>query len=409
MLNSVLKLMYLSYVQNSKFVSPSTLPGINFMRRSLAEMFALDLNTTYQHAFLYIRQLAIHLRNATILKKKDSFRAVYNWQYINSLRLWSELLSLTATSEILQPLIYPLATITLGVIHLIPTAQYFPLRFHCIQLLISLMKRTNCFIPILPFIFEVLRNHTFNQKHTSVSMKPLQFTCILRLNKSQLSQNGFRDEVIEQVCALSLEYLAKESNSIAFCELVVPLIVYINKYLKICRNANYSRKLKQLLDKIQDNFKFIEEQRLKMDYELQESQKVEAWEAQISAQGTPLSIYYQSWLKIHTMKRKRQAAHSDDINDNYGLPTIKKTVKKQRESVDMKDIELFPTDDESEADNLETESVDSNKSMLDNSIEESNNYANKLADNLLEKNELLAKESVETQMDIFEDLDLNNW
>lgn len=62
--------MYEKYVQNTKFVSLSTLPGINFMRHSLVEIYLLDHNISYSHAFLHIRQLAINLRNAVTLKNK---------------------------------------------------------------------------------------------------------------------------------------------------------------------------------------------------------------------------------------------------------------------------------------------------------------------------------------------------
>lgn len=317
------------------------------MRRSLVEMFALDLNVTYQHAFLYIRQLAIHLRNAVILKKKDSFQAVYNWQYINSLRLWCDLLGLTSDKPQLQPLVYPLVTIAMGVIRLIPTAQYFPLRFHCLQSLIELAKSTHSFIPVLPLILEVLRSNTFNKKHTTVSMKPLQFTCILRLNKGQLGENGFRDEVIEQVCGLTLEYLAYESNSLAFCDLSVHTVTALKAYLKECRNANYSRKIKQLLDKIADNSKFIEQERRKITFGLKDTEQIRAWETQVRNKGTPLDIYYNAWVKTHETKKRRQAAQTDRVNDGYGLPTIKKTTKK---AVSIKnengEVELFPSDSE---------------------------------------------------------------
>ncbi|XP_017479531.1 PREDICTED: nucleolar complex protein 2 homolog [Rhagoletis zephyria] len=349
MLHHVLKAMYLSYVRNSKFVSPNTLPSINFMRRSLVEMFALDLNASYQHAFLYIRQLAIHLRNAVILKKKDSFQAVYNWQYVNSLRLWADLLGATTNKPQLQPLVYPLVTITLGVIRLIPTAQYFPLRFHCIKILITLAKETHAFIPLLPLILEVLRSNTFNRKHTVVSMRPIQFTCILRLNKGQLSENGFRDEVIEQVCSLVLELLANESATLAFSDLVVPTVLALKSYLKECRNGNYSRKLKQLLDKIQENSRFIDQERRKITFNLNDVAQVNAWETKVRNKGTPLSIYYESWVKTHEAKKRRQAAQIDSINADYDIPSIKRS-SKDNVAIrnDNGELELFPSDSEDE-------------------------------------------------------------
>lgn len=155
LLNLVLKTMYLTYVRNCKFVSPTTWPGINFMRRSLVEMFSLDLNVSYHHVFLYIRQLAIHLRNAIIVQKVENRQAVYNWQFVNSLHLWAELLGATSNKPTLVPLIYPLVMIITNTIKLVPTHQYYPLRFHCVEILINLSKESNTFIPILPFLLEV--------------------------------------------------------------------------------------------------------------------------------------------------------------------------------------------------------------------------------------------------------------
>lgn len=155
LLDLVLKAMYMTYVKNSKFVSPSTWPGINFMRRSLVEMFSLDLNAAYQHVFLYIRQLAIHLRNAIVVQKIENRQAVYNWQYINSLHLWADLIAATSNKSQLQPLLYPLVMVITNTIKLVPTHQYYPLRFHCVEILINLSKETNTFIPILPFLVEV--------------------------------------------------------------------------------------------------------------------------------------------------------------------------------------------------------------------------------------------------------------
>lgn len=66
-------------------MSPKTKPVIAFMQNSLVEIFSLDEHLSYQYGFLYIRQLAIHLRNAILQKKKvqndvfPSFESISSW------------------------------------------------------------------------------------------------------------------------------------------------------------------------------------------------------------------------------------------------------------------------------------------------------------------------------------------
>lgn len=364
-LNQVLKTMYMEYVRNSKFVSPNTLPAINFMRRSLTELFLLDLNVAYHHVFLFIRQLAIHLRNAILLQKKEHFQQIYNWQYMNSLKLWGDVLSTVSMNASagtakadnkskLQALIYPLVSIINGVIKLKSSANYFPLRFHCVKILIDLSRATKVFIPILPYIIEVLNSNTFNQQPKKLAMKPISFTCILRIQKGHLDENSFRDEVVEQVFGLTLECLINECTSIAFPDLVVPHVMSLSHFVKNTKNPNHAKKLKQLTDKITEQSNYIDSRRNKINFSLNDANYVKSWEINLRTGLTPLEVFHSNWQTTHQKKLKRQKvekdeesgdSESEDEEHDYGnLPKIKPSAAKKSRKDGQ--VELFPSDDE---------------------------------------------------------------
>ncbi|XP_033326388.2 nucleolar complex protein 2 [Megalopta genalis] len=344
-LEMLFKAMYVKYVENSKFVSFTTLSGINFMRHCLTEIYLLDDNLAYTHAFLYIRQMAIHLRNAMTLKKKENFQAVYNWQFINSLRFWSDLVEASKSDSMLRSLLYPLVQIITGTIKVIPTQQYYPLRFHCLQMLTDISKGTGLFIPILPFLLEILNSYDFNKKHKAVSMKPVPFICILRLSKSQLLENGFKDNVIDSIYKLILENAANDSHAIYFPDLYIPCIIQLKSFLKKCHIANYCRKMKQLLDKIEENRKYIEKERSKTVIDLKNMQEVKNWENNIKTQETSLSKFYESWIKIYQSQKLKMLTKNEDTAE-YNIPTLKKlkrpksTEKFLEESDDESDFEM---------------------------------------------------------------------
>lgn len=62
--------LYLTLLRTCKQSTVHTLPAINLMKNSASEVYSLDHATAYQHAFGYIRQLAIHLRNSMRVKTK---------------------------------------------------------------------------------------------------------------------------------------------------------------------------------------------------------------------------------------------------------------------------------------------------------------------------------------------------
>ncbi|GBN91033.1 Nucleolar complex protein 2 [Araneus ventricosus] len=286
-LGQVLKEMYFAYIKNTKFTSPSTWPMINFMKRSLTEVYALNPEMAYEHGFIYIRQMSIHLRNAITTKKKEAFQTVYNWQYTHCILLWSYLLCRLVDHEPLKSLIYPLVQTTIGTVNLIPTAKYIPLRFHLVKALMHISNSTGIFIPVLPFILDVLKIVDYNKK-SNFSVKPVEFSCALKVTKSQLLEAGFKDACISEVCSLLVEYLKSYSSSIGFPELALPAVLQIKSFIKQCKVSKYNQQLKAVLAKIEENSLLVSEKRRLATFSITDNDQVKRWEEDICSEGTPL-------------------------------------------------------------------------------------------------------------------------
>lgn len=161
-----------------------------------------------------------------------------------------------------------------------------------------------------------------------------------------MSENSFKDTTIDSVYSQILEYLSAQSHTIAFPDLSLFCVVQIKQFLKKCKASNYSRKMKQLLEKIQQNSQFIENERKKVTFNLNDLKQIEGWEAQIKNKGTPLSTFFESWNMMRVIKKSKEATNNEEVGE-YNLPKIKKVVKEPKEKKDGP-VELFPSDSESE-------------------------------------------------------------
>lgn len=84
--------------------------------------------------------------------------------------------------------------------------------------------------------------------------------------------------------------------------------------------------MKQLLDKIEENKKYIETERSKTVIDLKNMTEIKKWENRIKIQGTSLSKFYESWIKIYQSQKLKLLTKNEEIAE-YNLPTIRKLKK----------------------------------------------------------------------------------
>ena len=143
-----------------------------------------------------------------------------------------------------------------------------------------------------------MQNYKFEKKASKLSMKPLDLSCVLRVSQSQLSESGFRDAIIDLLYDRILETLQCHSHSTAFPEIALPVVLQLKAFIKKCPLANYTKKMKQLMEKIQETIKFIEKNRSHVNFDLADTKAVLALENQLKQSGTPLTTYHASWKKM---------------------------------------------------------------------------------------------------------------
>ncbi len=362
----VLKASYQGLVQGSRLTNVNTIQGINLMKNSAAELWGLDQSLGYTTAFASVRQLAIHLRNSIVNNKNDSFRAVYNWQYVHSLDFWSCVLSEHCSplkeaeagkESQLKLLIYPLVQVTLGAMRLIPTALYFPLRFQLIRSLLRLSRATDTYIPLASALLEVLNSAEMKKPPKSSTVKPLDFAVAYKAPKSYLRTRVYQDGVGDQVVELLSEFFVLWARSIAFPEFALPVVISLKRWLKDSRrvgkgnkNGKLATSLALLVQKLEANAKFVEEKRAKVDFAPKDRTQVDAFLKDLEWERTPLGAFVVSQRKLRAEKQKMvEEARKDED---------KKRKEEEREKLENGDGEGGDSDEEEGDGEEENESED---------------------------------------------------
>ena len=308
-----LKSTYLTFVRNAKFVSFKTFSTIVFMSNCVAELYSLDLNASYQHAFVYIRQLAVTLRDALNKTSRDVFRSVYNWQFINSLRVWTQVVSTVPGDQELGPLVFPLVQVMLGVIKLSPNTRFFPLRFHCCRFLAQLERSANVYVPLSPLLLEVFHCAELKKTAQNSGGGSVDFLCSLKLPAQALKTKKFQDDVVDEALEILAQHFATHSTSISFPELVAPAVFQLKIFVRTTRVLAAKKKVLQFLDKVEASVNTVLAQRKKVDYSPRDLSKVARFAAEYIHGKTPMQQYADELHNSRDAERQQRLVAKLDL------------------------------------------------------------------------------------------------
>ena len=358
---AVLKQTYQGLVKGARNTTVHNVQGINLMKNTASELWGIDPTVGYTTGFGFIRQLAIHLRTSITNKTKDSYKTVYNWQYIHSLDFWSRVVSMHCESlreaeagkaSPLRPLIYPVVQVTLGAMRLIPTSQYFPLRFQLVRSLLRISQATSTYIPLAPALVEVLNSAEMKKPPKPSTLKSLDFNVSIRATKAYLRTRVYQDGIGEQVTELLSEFFVLWTKNIAFPELALPVIVMLKRWVKAMtkksggnKNNKVSSMLALLVQKLEANSRWVEEKRNKVEFAPNNRAGVEGFLKDVEWEKTPLGAFVAGQRKTREQKHRM-------------LDDARKTDDKKRKEAEMegkKNGEVFEDDDEEEASEDEEE------------------------------------------------------
>lgn len=317
---TVLKSTYEGVVKGSRNTTIHTLNGINLMKNSAAEIWGIDQKVSYTTGFTFIRQLAIHLRGNITKPTKDSYKTIYNWQFVHSLDFWSRVLSMHCNSLLeaqngkeseLRPLIYPVVQITLGVMRMIPTSTYFPLRFQLMRALLRISQSTGTYIPLSAALLEVLNSAEMKKPAKASTLKPLDFLSNIRAPASHLKTRVYQDGVGEQVVELLGEFFVLWTKSIAFPELQLPVTIMLKRWLKAVsksstgnKNGKLNQSILLIIQKSEANSKWIEERRNKVTFSPKDRAEVESFLKDVKWDDTPLGAFVAGQRRLRDEKAK---------------------------------------------------------------------------------------------------------
>lgn len=230
--STAFKGVFLALVRAGHQYTIHNMPAIAFLMNCVVDLYGTDLEAAYQHAFVYLRQLAIYLRAVLQQQTQSNVRAVFNWQFVIALRTWGLVVSTYAEPSQLGPLIHPVVQIALGIMDLFSSPRMFPMHLHVLEMLNHIAARADgVYIPVAPYLMRIITSPSLGlsqgqakeaqpkrQRDGAITEDDVDMRFLLRTKKSHVKSSIYKVAVWHEALYLLTEHLAGHSNSIGFPE-----------------------------------------------------------------------------------------------------------------------------------------------------------------------------------------------
>jgi nucleolar complex protein 2 len=105
---------------------------------------------------------------------------------------------------------------------------------------------------------------------------------------------------------------------VAFPESVFPDTVRIRRILKGCKSVSVSKRLKPVLEKLEENSAFVQRHRANVGFSPKDAIAVAAWEDELRTKGdSPLARYYRVMEAAEENRKKMQESTQHVEGDEY--------------------------------------------------------------------------------------------
>lgn len=161
------------------------------------------------------------------------------------------------------------------------------------------------------------------------------------------------------------------------------------------------------MEKIEENSRFIERERSKISFSLNDEKLIAAWESSIKTKGTPLYAFFDNWYKINKIQKRKKVSKNDEIAGE--LPMIKrpKILDTDNLKANAKDdkgpMVLFPSDSEDESGNFKIGDDDNETKTKVKRIKKKDKSKTKV------KKTVQVEEDIVDKEDVVQDFSVSDW